>query len=100
MIFGGSGHTITLSLMSFCLIWLYVICWQGRDFYIIILMNKTVSTKYYYLQVMYIQAMVIAYMIFQIIRKLFFGELRVTETEVIFLAEILFIIGFHVSFIY
>uniref|UniRef100_A0A914ZLD8 E3 ubiquitin-protein ligase hrd-1 n=2 Tax=Parascaris univalens TaxID=6257 RepID=A0A914ZLD8_PARUN len=31
--------------------------------------------------VMYIQAMVIAYMIFQVVRKLFFGQLRASETE-------------------
>lgn len=35
-----------------------------------------------YLQVMYVQGLVIAYMIFQIVRKLFFGELRAAEYEV------------------
>lgn len=34
------------------------------------------------MQVMYVQGLVVAYMIFQIVRKIFFGELRAAEYEV------------------
>lgn len=50
---------------------------------------------------MYVQGLVVAYMIFQIVRKIFFGELRAAEYEVsLDFCKLIFLIRRGLEYIY
>ncbi|VDN17171.1 unnamed protein product [Gongylonema pulchrum] len=78
------ASTFLLSVASFALTSLTIgnAFFQKKQFYPSVVYITKSSPS---MAVMYIQGLVVAYMIFQVVRKLFFGDLRASEYEVMYI---------------